>query len=189
MLDQSRPSVLRNRHRTPARCLGAAAAHGLQALPATPSSTRCDDFPSPRSAPAKNPPNPLFLGVFLFDTFILMTIILKPQFARSRRAEMTSAHPLSPASHGAIASLEHTTLPPDLDGRQGSNRAGGVRAQIAAVCDIDAIKAWLARYVDSPATLTSYRKESRAPALVGGHRTAQATLFAHSRRPARVSGR
>jgi hypothetical protein len=73
---------------------------------------------------------------------------------------MTSAHPLSPASHGAIASLKHTTLPPDLDGRQGSNRAGGVRAQIAAVCDIDAIKAWLARYVDSPATLTSYRKEA-----------------------------
>jgi integrase/recombinase XerD len=51
-------------------------------------------------------------------------------------------------------------LPAELDGRHGLNRAFGMRAQIAADHDIDAIKAWLARFVDSRATLDSYRKEA-----------------------------
>jgi hypothetical protein len=46
-----------------------------------------------------------------------------------------------------------------------------VPAQIAASCDIDAIKAWLARYVDSLATFASYRRGSRTPAMTIRHRT------------------
>ena len=48
----------------------------------------------------------------------------------------------------ALAPLERSKLPPELDGRHGLNRAIGVRAQIAAENDVDAIKAWLARFVE-----------------------------------------
>ena len=54
----------------------------------------------------------------------------------------------SDPSGNALAPLERAQLPPELDGRHGLNRAIGVRAQIAADHDIDAIKAWLARFVD-----------------------------------------
>ncbi|WP_341666628.1 tyrosine-type recombinase/integrase [Alcaligenes sp. SDU_A2] len=47
-----------------------------------------------------------------------------------------------------------------FDGRQGGNRALGDRAQIAAQTDIDAIRGWLARYIDSPRTYANYRKEA-----------------------------
>jgi integrase/recombinase XerD len=50
-------------------------------------------------------------------------------------------------------------LPDALSGTAGRNRAAG-KAQIAAVDDLSAVLAWLARYADSPATLTSYRKEA-----------------------------
>jgi site-specific recombinase XerD len=66
----------------------------------------------------------------------------------------------SDPSGNALAPLERAQLPPELDGRHGLNRAIGVRAQIAADHDIDAIKAWLARFVDSRATFDSYRKEA-----------------------------
>lgn len=47
-----------------------------------------------------------------------------------------------------------------MDGSAGSNRArGGVR-QIAADTDVNAIKMWLAEYMESPHTLRSYRKEA-----------------------------
>lgn len=49
---------------------------------------------------------------------------------------------------------------PAMDGSVGTNRArGGVR-QIAADTDVDAVKLWLAEYMDSPHTLRSYRKEA-----------------------------
>jgi integrase/recombinase XerD len=67
--------------------------------------------------------------------------------------------PSDPSDH-ALAPLECAKLPPDLDGRHGLNRAIGVRAQIAADHDVDAIKAWLARFVESQATFDSYRKEA-----------------------------
>lgn len=51
-------------------------------------------------------------------------------------------------------------LPADLDGRDGTNRAAGVRAQIAADNDVDAIKAWLARFIDTKTTFDNYRKEA-----------------------------
>ena len=47
-----------------------------------------------------------------------------------------------------------------LDGSHGINRAVGVRAQISATNDIEAIRAWLARFVDSPNTFNNYRKEA-----------------------------
>lgn len=51
-------------------------------------------------------------------------------------------------------------LPPDLDGSEGRNRAIGKPAQIAAANDLQAIQAWLARFVDTPTTFSNYRKEA-----------------------------
>lgn len=59
-----------------------------------------------------------------------------------------------------LAPIEKTVLPGHLDGSQGANRAVGARAQISAGNDADAIKAWLARFTDSPTTFASYRKEA-----------------------------
>jgi integrase/recombinase XerD len=56
--------------------------------------------------------------------------------------------------------LESVRLPAHLDGRDGINRAVGVRPQIAANNDIDAVKAWLTRFVDSRNTFDNYRKEA-----------------------------
>lgn len=50
-------------------------------------------------------------------------------------------------------------IPPGIDGSQGTNRATGNRPLIAAKNDIDAIKAWLARYADTKTTFANYRKE------------------------------
>jgi integrase/recombinase XerD len=60
----------------------------------------------------------------------------------------------------AIAPIELVRLPGELDGQTGTNRAISGRSQIAAQNDIDAIKAWLARFADTLTTLTSYRKEA-----------------------------
>ncbi|BCB27301.1 hypothetical protein SKTS_21870 [Sulfurimicrobium lacus] len=60
----------------------------------------------------------------------------------------------------AIAPIEFIHLSRALDGQNGSNRALGGRPQIAAQNDIDAIKAWLARFADTQTTFTSYRKEA-----------------------------
>lgn len=51
-------------------------------------------------------------------------------------------------------------LPADFDGRDGANRATGNRPQIAATNDVDALKAWLARYHDTKTTFDNYRKEA-----------------------------
>src|SRR5258707_11548240 len=60
----------------------------------------------------------------------------------------------------ALVPLEQLSLPSELDGGHGSNRAQGTRPQIAAQNDVDAIRAWLARFVDTKATFDTYRKES-----------------------------
>lgn len=60
----------------------------------------------------------------------------------------------------AIAPIELVRLPEDLDGQAGANRSLGVRSQITAQTDVDALKAWLARFADTPTTFTSYRKEA-----------------------------
>ena len=51
-------------------------------------------------------------------------------------------------------------LPADLDGSDGSNRAVGKPAQIAAGNDKLAIQAWLARFIDTKTTFGNYRKEA-----------------------------
>ncbi|MGG4774513.1 tyrosine-type recombinase/integrase [Paenalcaligenes sp. Me52] len=56
--------------------------------------------------------------------------------------------------------LEHLPRSAQIDGSNGTNRAIGGRSQISAATDIDAIKAWLARFVNSPHTFSNYRKEA-----------------------------
>lgn len=56
--------------------------------------------------------------------------------------------------------IEAIVLPPNVDGSTGANRATGVRPQIAATNDVDAIKAWLARFIDTKTTFENYRKEA-----------------------------
>lgn len=48
----------------------------------------------------------------------------------------------------------------DLSGQNGSNRSVGGRCQLAANNDQDALLAWLARYADSPNTLSNARREA-----------------------------
>lgn len=59
-----------------------------------------------------------------------------------------------------LAPFDGLGLPLDLDGSEGRNRAVGKPAQIAAVNDLQAIQAWLARFVDTPTTFSNYRKEA-----------------------------
>lgn len=63
----------------------------------------------------------------------------------------------APESHDTVLSL---ALPAALDGRAGTNRARGGHLQIAADCDVEAVRLWLAEYAASPHTLRSYRKEA-----------------------------
>jgi site-specific recombinase XerD len=69
-----------------------------------------------------------------------------------------------PPSNTAVtlhpAPIETLVVPAALDGRAGANRATGGVAQIAAANDLDAIRAWLARFADKSATFDSYRKEA-----------------------------
>ena len=58
-----------------------------------------------------------------------------------------------------LVPLDRLAIPPALTGEHGRNRVHGTR-QVDANDDRSAVLAWLARYVDSPATLSSYRKEA-----------------------------
>jgi integrase/recombinase XerD len=58
------------------------------------------------------------------------------------------------------APLETLIVPAALDGSSGLNRALSGRAQIAAQNDLDAIRAWLSRFLDTKPTFESYRKEA-----------------------------
>lgn len=60
----------------------------------------------------------------------------------------------------AVAPLEAFEAPVQVDGSSGSNRAQREARQIRADNDIDAIKAWLARFLDKRTTLDNYRKEA-----------------------------
>jgi integrase/recombinase XerD len=63
------------------------------------------------------------------------------------------------AQLAALPPFERIALPAGIDGSSGSNRASGNRPQIAARNDIDAVKAWLARFLDKQTTFDNYRKE------------------------------
>ena len=56
--------------------------------------------------------------------------------------------------------VEKILLPADLDGSHGRNRAVDRIAQIAASNDLQAIHAWLARFIDTKTTFDNYRKEA-----------------------------
>jgi len=56
--------------------------------------------------------------------------------------------------------LEALLLSSALDGRNGTNRATGNKPQIAADTDVEAVKAWLARFIDTKTTFDNYRKEA-----------------------------
>lgn len=58
---------------------------------------------------------------------------------------------------GSLAELDHL---PELSGLNGTNRAATGVQQIAANNDVDAVRAWLAEFHDSPQTLRAYKKES-----------------------------
>lgn len=60
----------------------------------------------------------------------------------------------------APAQFDGLGLPVNLDGSEGRNRAVGKPAQIAATTDLQAIQAWLARFVDTKTTFSNYRKEA-----------------------------
>ena len=57
-------------------------------------------------------------------------------------------------------SIGMVVITTDFDGRNGTNRATGNHPQIAAQNDIDAIKTWLTRIVDTKTTFDNYRKEA-----------------------------
>ena len=58
------------------------------------------------------------------------------------------------------APIDNLQLPTDLDGSIGRNRASGTVPQISATNDLDAVRAWLARYVGTKTTFESYRKDA-----------------------------
>ena len=59
----------------------------------------------------------------------------------------------------SLAPIETVAISPAVDGRNGTNRATGNHPQIAAQNDIDTIKAWLARFVDTKTTFDNYRRK------------------------------
>ncbi|MDR5763312.1 tyrosine-type recombinase/integrase [Caballeronia sp. LZ035] len=58
------------------------------------------------------------------------------------------------------APLDTLVIPSELDGSVGLNRGHSSHAQIAADNDLDAIRAWLSRFVDTRTTFDNYRKEA-----------------------------
>ena len=60
----------------------------------------------------------------------------------------------------AFGPLELVNLPSELNGSVGNNRTVGGRPQISAQNDVDAVRAWLARFIDTRTTFDSYRKEA-----------------------------
>lgn len=73
---------------------------------------------------------------------------------------MTSQKNRNPDTLPVLAPIENVVLPIHIDGSNGTNRASGNRPQIAANNDVDAIKAWLARFLDTKTTFDNYRKEA-----------------------------
>jgi integrase/recombinase XerD len=67
---------------------------------------------------------------------------------------------LAPQSPTPLAPLGDMVVLGALTGRDGSNRSRAGHCQISANTDQEAVLAWLARYVDSPNTLASARREA-----------------------------
>jgi hypothetical protein len=59
-----------------------------------------------------------------------------------------------------IPPIEIARFPSELSGEKGSNRADVGRVKIEAQNDVDAIKTWLARFVNTSSSYSNYRKEA-----------------------------
>lgn len=70
----------------------------------------------------------------------------------------TSAPP-TPQGPVPVRPLDELTIPPELDGKSGVNRADPVRLQITANTDADAIRCFLTEYDRSPGTYRIYQRE------------------------------
>ena len=64
------------------------------------------------------------------------------------------------------APLDALVVPAALDGHNGANRATGRHAQIAAMNDLDALRAWLARFADTKTTFENGFVAIRRPAML-----------------------
>ncbi|KJK22968.1 integrase [Burkholderiaceae bacterium 16] len=73
--------------------------------------------------------------------------------------ELLPLEPLPTSAAAPPTPLERLHLPPALSGAAGSNRAPATATRIAATDDLAAVTAWLARYADTPATVSAYRRE------------------------------
>lgn len=63
-------------------------------------------------------------------------------------------------STALLQPLDQLDLPAALSGVSGINRATQENPQIAATNDLDAVRAWLARFADTRTTFENYRKEA-----------------------------
>src|SRR3546814_402764 len=77
-----------------------------------------------------------------------------------KHSKVTSMDNLQLADTFSIIPINILQLPSSLDGSIGSNRASNNHPQIASQIDINALKAWLARFSDTMTTFESYRKEA-----------------------------
>ena len=84
--------------------------------------------------------------------------------ARSRKSSPSLPAMPNPPSSTLVAlqpaPLEALVIPAAPDGHAGTNRASDGQAQIAAANDLEAIRAWLARFADKETTFGNYRKEA-----------------------------
>jgi integrase/recombinase XerD len=80
------------------------------------------------------------------------------------RLPLSLTFPMPPSAVPSMAivpaPLDALVIPAALDGRDGTNRTTGRQAQISATTDLDAIRAWLARFTDTKTTFDNYRKEA-----------------------------
>ena len=73
--------------------------------------------------------------------------------------ELVHAGNFKQLTMNALVQLDKLVVADHLTGVKGRNRAASC-SQLTANDDCSAVLAWLARYMDSPATLASYRKEA-----------------------------
>ena len=92
---------------------------------------------------------------------IIITHTMGDQPSIRENANSTMSMIPPPASLPYPIPLERLRTLDILDGRAGSNRASpDVVCQLAANNDLEAVRAWLAEFHDSPQTLRNYRKEA-----------------------------
>jgi integrase/recombinase XerD len=79
---------------------------------------------------------------------------------QTRNTRLPLFKPPVTAFSPTLRPIETLVLAAELDGCRGTNRARHAIAQIAATNDLDAVRAWLARFADTKTTFDNYRKEA-----------------------------